>query len=43
MKIHYSADKPLHWVGSPKKDLLSFPEEAVGDVGCAARRNASLS
>ncbi|MDP2806041.1 MAG: type II toxin-antitoxin system RelE/ParE family toxin [Gallionellaceae bacterium] len=35
MKTHYSADKPLHWVGSAKKDLLSFPEEVVGDVGYA--------
>ena len=33
MKIPYSSDKPLHWVGSSKKDLLNFPEEVVDDVG----------
>jgi phage-related protein len=35
MKIKYSADKPLHWVGSSKKDLLCFPEDVVSDVGYA--------
>ena len=29
------AEKPLHWVGSAKKDLLSFPEQVVDDVGFA--------
>lgn len=33
MKIVYSTDRPLHWVGSSKKDLLGFPDEVVGDVG----------
>jgi phage-related protein len=28
-------EKPLHWVGSAKKDLLGFPEQVVGDVGFA--------
>jgi phage-related protein len=28
-------EKPLHWVGSSKRDLLSFPEEVVGDFGFA--------
>ena len=28
-------EKPLHWVGSAKKDLLGFPEEVVDDFGYA--------
>ncbi len=28
-------EKPLHWVGSAKKDLLGFPEEVMDDVGFA--------
>ena len=28
-------EKPLHWVGSSKRDLLSFPEDVVGDFGFA--------
>ena len=28
-------EKPLHWVGSAKKDLLGFPEQVVDDVGFA--------
>jgi phage-related protein len=28
-------EKPLHWVGSAKKDLLAFPEEVVDDFGYA--------
>ena len=35
MKIAGSNDKPLHWVGSSRKDLLRFPEEVVDDVGYA--------
>lgn len=31
----YSTDKPLHWVGSAKKDLLVFPADVVSDVGYA--------
>lgn len=27
--------KPLHWVGSSKKDLLAFPEEVIDDIGYA--------
>ena len=28
-------EKPLHWVGSSKKDLLTFPEKVVDDFGYA--------
>ncbi len=28
-------DKPLHWVGSAKKDLVAFPGEAIDDFGYA--------
>lgn len=28
-------DKPLHWVGAAKKDLLAFPEDVVDDFGYA--------
>jgi len=28
-------EKPLHWVGSTKADLLEFPEEVVDDFGYA--------
>lgn len=35
MKPSTSADKPLHWVGSSKKDLLGFPESLLGDFGYA--------
>lgn len=35
MKTPPFTDKPLHWVGSSKKDLLNFPGEVVGDVGFA--------
>ena len=27
--------KPLHWIGSAKKDLLAFPVEAMDDFGYA--------
>lgn len=30
-----TTEKPLHWVGSSKKDLLSFPGEVVDDLGYA--------
>lgn len=30
-----SEEKPVHWVGSSKKDLLSFTEEVVDDLGYA--------
>ena len=28
-------EKPLHWIGSAKDDLLAFPEEVVDDLGYA--------
>lgn len=28
-------EKPLHWIGSAKKDLLAFPETVVDDFGYA--------
>lgn len=28
-------EKPLHWVGSSKKDLMALPEEVVDDFGYA--------
>jgi phage-related protein len=28
-------EKPLHWIGASKKDLLAFPSEVVDDVGYA--------
>jgi phage-related protein len=28
-------EKPLHWVGSSKRDLLEFPEEVVDNIGFA--------
>lgn len=30
-----SPEKPLHWVGSAKKDLLAFPGDVVDDFGYA--------
>ena len=35
MNLPYSTDRPLHWVGSAKKDLLGFPDDVVSDVGYA--------
>lgn len=35
MKPAYSSEKPIHWVGSSKKDLLKFSEEAVDELGYA--------
>jgi phage-related protein len=29
------AETPLHWVGSAKADLLTFPEEVIDDIGYA--------
>lgn len=29
------AEKPLHWVGSAKKDLLALPEAVIDDFGYA--------
>jgi phage-related protein len=28
-------ERPVHWVGSAKKDLLSFPEKVIDDFGYA--------
>jgi phage-related protein len=28
-------ERPLHWVGSSKKDLLAFPEDVVDNIGYA--------
>ena len=28
-------EKPLHWIGSSRKDLLGFPEAVVDNVGYA--------
>ena len=28
-------EKPLHWIGSSKKDLLGFPEQVMDDIGFA--------
>ncbi len=28
-------EKPLHWVGSSKKELLGFPEAVISDLGYA--------
>ena len=30
-----AGEKPLHWIGSSKKDLLGFPEEVVDNIGYA--------
>lgn len=30
-----SPEKPLHWIGSARKDLLAFPEAVVDDFGYA--------
>lgn len=29
------AEKPVHWIGSSKKDLLAFPRQVVSDMGYA--------
>jgi len=29
------SEKPLHWVGSSKRDLLGFPERVVDNIGYA--------
>jgi phage-related protein len=30
-----TTERPLHWVGSAKKDLLAFPNDVVDDLGYA--------
>lgn len=32
-----SSEKPLHWVGSAKKDLLGFPALVIDSLGYALR------
>ena len=34
-RIETLREKPLHWVGAAKKDLLAFPEAVVDDFGYA--------
>ena len=34
-RFDHAVQKPLHWVGSAKKDLLTFPEAVVDDIGYA--------
>ena len=29
------SEKPLHWVGSARKDLLALPEDVIDDFGYA--------
>ena len=35
MKTLAARERPLHWVGSSKKDLLGFPAAVVDDLGYA--------
>lgn len=35
MRSKLVREKPLHWVGASKRDLLAFPEAVVDDVGYA--------
>ena len=35
MKPFVPQEKPLHWIGSAKKDLLAFPGESMDDLGYA--------
>src|SRR5436190_1496619 len=30
-----ATEKPLHWIGSAKKDLLAFPETVIDNFGYA--------
>lgn len=30
-----ASEKPLHWVGSAKKELLALPDEVIDDMGYA--------
>lgn len=34
-RFRAASEKPLHWVGSSKRDLLAFPERAIGEFGWA--------
>ena len=33
-----AGEKPLHWIGSSRKDLQAFPDEVVDNVGFALAR-----
>lgn len=33
MDLPPRTERPLHWVGSAKRDLLDFPEEVVDEIG----------
>ena len=33
MSASLRRERPLHWVGSAKRDLLAFPEEVVDEFG----------
>jgi phage-related protein len=35
MELRVNKEKPVHWVGSAKKDLLALPSEVVSDFGYA--------
>ena len=36
MRTHLPVgEKPLHWIGSAKRDLLGFPERIIDDLGYA--------
>ena len=34
-RVPAADEKPLHWVGSSKRDFLSFPAAVKGDIGNA--------
>ena len=34
-RVRAADEKPLHWVGSAKRDLLSFPRAVKDDIGNA--------
>src|SRR6185436_9235875 len=34
-RIPTTLERPVHWVGSSKKDLLAFPAQVVDDLGYA--------
>jgi hypothetical protein len=41
MSLPPRTERPLHWVGSAKRDLLSFPEGVVDEFGYHPDRKAS--
>jgi phage-related protein len=34
-KYRPAGEKPLHWAGSSRKDLLGFPDDVVENIGYA--------